>query len=290
MPDEAFTADAPPAPAEALERGILGVATTCPFALAPDDLAYLRTVEPASPGNDDISYEPVGETLAGAPDDAEGRLADILARFSATATDWLKVAYPGYAAASLDRVTLRTREEATRRLPLTARTDLLHIDRALAWPTQGRRVLRLAVNIDPADPRVWATAEPFPVLLARFAAVHPVPVRRPDEWLASPQGLIRLFTGDRGGRTAYDAFMLRLDHFLKQDNDFQTRAARRLWQFPPGAFWLLFSDGLSHAQLRGRFALELAFFVPPAALAASDAAPLAILQAFSDTRGLRRAG
>ena len=71
--------------------------------------------------------------------------------------------------------------------------------------------------------------------------------------------------------------MLRLHHFLKEDETFQTQAARRLWTFRPGSTWLLFSDGASHALMRGRFSLEHSFFVPAECLVRPEESPLAHL-------------
>ncbi|HEY8505184.1 MAG TPA: Kdo hydroxylase family protein, partial [Gemmataceae bacterium] len=91
-------------------------------------------------------------------------------------------------------------------------------------------------------------------------------------------GLGRLLNGDWTGRCPYDAFMLGLHHWLKGDEDFQERARRRVWEFGPGAAWLLFADGLSHAVLRGRCALEHSYFVPLPALSLPEESPLALLE------------
>jgi hypothetical protein len=73
--------------------------------------------------------------------------------------------------------------------------------------------------------------------------------------------------------------MLRLHHFLKQDEAFQAQAARRMWTFPPGSMWVLFADGVAHAQLRGRYALEHSFFVPVESLHRPAESPLVRLAA-----------
>jgi hypothetical protein len=187
-------------------------------------------------------------------------------------------------------VTLRTAEEATRTLRLTARNDLLHIDNFPTRPTNGRRILRVAANIHPTDPQVWATSERFPQLLARFAARHRVPIRTARQWAAPTQPVVRLFAGIRSGRSAYDGWMLRLHHFLKQDEAFQAQAVRRMWTFPTGSMWALFADGVAHAQLRGRHVLEHTFFVPVELLCRPAESPLALLAAVGKGRASRRAG
>ena len=84
--------------------------------------------------------------------------------------------------------------------------------------------------------------------------------------------------------------MLRLHHFLKQDEVFQVHAARRVWTFPPGSMWVLFADGVAHAALRGRYVLEHSFFVPLELLHHPDDSPLAHLAAAGRGGANRRAG
>jgi hypothetical protein len=72
--------------------------------------------------------------------------------------------------------------------------------------------------------------------------------------------------------------MLRLHDFLKRCDAFQERAPRRLWHFAPGSAWLVMTDGVSHAELRGRFALEHSYFVAPESLRLPQESPLALLE------------
>jgi hypothetical protein len=54
--------------------------------------------------------------------------------------------------------------------------------------------------------------------------------------------------------------------------------------FPAGASWIAFTDVLVHAAIRGRFMLEQTFYLPPAALAAPEAAPLRVLERLTGRR------
>jgi hypothetical protein len=92
------------------------------------------------------------------------------------------------------------------------------------------------------------------------------------------QGILGLFQPRISERTAYDDFMLRLHHFMKSNEGFQERASRKLIHFKPGTAWLLFSDTVSHAELRGQHALEHSFFVAPDTLALPDESPPALLE------------
>jgi len=229
----------------------------------------------------DTSLNPSNGKLQGSrqKDAAErDQIKRILDQFSQSATAWVREMLPVYAAGLVqDRATLRTREEATSNLRVTSRNDLLHVDNFPTRPTFGRRILRLYVNINPSEGQVWAVSEDFRQLLARFTAVYKIPTRTVAEWTTSTPSMLRFFRRRADTRCAYDSLMLRLHHFLKQDFAFQTQAARRVRTFPPGAAWLLFSDGLAHAHLRGRFVLEHSFFVDQKYLVNPSESPLAIV-------------
>jgi hypothetical protein len=230
-----------------------------------------------------ISYDPETEELTGFAyhsDEQEDRLHGIMKAFARQARDWLRTVLPRYVPAwRPDRASFRPEEEATRKLRLSARNDLLHIDAFPSRPTLGYRILRLYVNIHLTDPRVWVTSETFEKLLGRYGAELGLPNLFSDGWAwRFGQGLLSVFQPGSGQRTVYDRFMLRFHHFLKANDHFQERAPKRFWSFLPGAAWLAFTDSLSHADLRGRFALEHSFLIAPQSLALPELAPAAILE------------
>lgn len=251
--------------------------TASPFPLpAADDLAFLLDQHRPTFVHKDIGFDPATGRFSGArlkrPAD-QPRLAGILKSFSDGVTSWLATTYPGYATGlTRDRVTLRTDEEATRAMRLMARNDLLRVDNFPTRPTFGRRILRIFANINPTDPQVWAVSEAFPQLLARYVASKRIPPRTREQWIAPTR---RLFGGS--GPSAYDVFMQRLHHHLKEDDAFQGLARRRVLNFPPGSAWALFVDGLSNAQLRGRYSLEHSFFIDTSVLEVPEEAPIAVL-------------
>jgi len=280
--------------AEALEQNELQVLTDCPFSLPDDDdRAFLFSQQSISRGSKDISFDPCNGRLTGLrllDQHSRTRLAGILAKFSAGVTDWLQNCIPEYASGlSRDRVSLRTREEATRVSRLVARNDLLHIDHFPTRPSFGRRIVRVYVNIDPTDSHIWSVSERFPELLARFAAKNRIPARTIEQWVAPTQSMVRLFKGKKANRSAYDAWMLRLHDFLKENQGFQTKAARKVHTFEPGTMWALFADGLAHAQLRGRYALEHSFFVDSSCLVNPQVSPVTLLEVTSNSRSRRAA-
>ena len=203
-----------------------------------------------------ISYHPEQHTVSGYAlhDTAQAeRLLTLMREFSRQACGYLAKLLPRYAKSwQPDRASLRPEEEATRRLRLTARNDLLHFDAFPSRPTGGHRILRLYVNINPTDDRVWATSDTFAKVLTKYAGQVRWPSEQGITWLHRlGHRVAKIFQPTVGERTRYDDFMLHLHHFLKTNDDFQDRASRHLWHFRPGTAWLLFSDTVSHAELRG---------------------------------------
>jgi hypothetical protein len=281
--------------AERLELGELVYFPVCPFRLpAGENLAFLRSRRARA--SRVIEFDPLDSTVRGqgqVKHDDSQRLAVLLQSFSETATAWLAGHVPEYAGSwELDRATLCTQEEAIRSLRLGAgeRNDLLHIDNDSARPARGRRLLRLCININPTEECVWVTSAKFADLLRRYQIENRVPALTADGWRQPPSGLQRLLQRDWSGRSAYDAFMLKFQEFLRGDDELQERSPKRFWRFAPGSAWLLFGDGLSHAALRGQFALEHSYFVPQHALAVPEASPLQQLVALRHANNLRRAG
>lgn len=269
---------------ERLERGDIVTFAPCPFDLpAGDDLAFLMRQQLSGPIHKNISYNPASQSVAGfdhqSPQQAE-RLRDVLGAFSARASAFLAGLLPRYAAFwQPDRATLRPEEEAIRRLRLTARNDLLHFDAFPSRPTRGQRILRLYANINPSDDRVWITSETFARVLERYGPLVGLPKSEAKTWVRRlGHGLLGLFQPTILERTEYDEFMLRLHHFLKSNDEFQEHAPRKLWHFKPGTAWLLFSDAISHAELRGQYALEHSFFIAPESLLLPAESPPILLE------------
>jgi hypothetical protein len=277
-----------------LERGELVTFPNASFALPQgDDLSLLFDLKLAALSKN-ISYDPASNRVSGFV--VQGRaqhepLARIFAAFSRNVTAWLASLLPPYSTAwALDRATFRSEEEATRRLRQTARNDLLHVDAFPNRPSQGRRILRVYVNVSPNEPRVWVTSEPFAKLLERYGVEAGLPGRQRGSWLEHfGEGFLRIMRPAQVRRTSYDLFMRRFHDFLKRHEPFQERAAKHLWSFAPGSVWLAMTDACSHADLRGRYALEHSYFVPPSVLALPDEAPAALVARASNDRKPRQA-
>lgn len=279
-------------PEERLERGEILYYATCPFPTATGEEHTFLLDQRLGRGHKNISYDPhTGRTAGYRPQDAEQpeRLQHLLADFSRTATAWLAELLPHHATAwRLDQVSFRPEQEATRQLRHNARNDLLHVDAFPSRPTNGQRILRLFVNINPSEPRVWATADPFPRLLERFAGTVGLPTPQRTGLDGFYSTLLGLFKPAVRQRSIYDAFMLRFHDFLKANEAFQ-KGPKRLWHFAPGSCWVVFTDLVSHAALSGRFALEHSYFVSPEGLVLPELSPANVLARASGMPVVRKA-
>jgi hypothetical protein len=265
-----------------LEQGEILVFSPCPVPLPEGEAReFLLQQRAASSRRDDIIFDPrtgnitgVRHTHAAQPQQLRATLSGLVAASQC----WLRQALPRYAdGCRLREVRFHVVEEVTRRLPPWARNDVLHVDAGGECPTQGQRILRLFINLHTTEPRVWAASELFAQLLARYGRAVGLPCTGRGWRYFLSGGLFRPSRSAVLGPEAYDDFMHRFAEFLRTSHDFQDRASKRLWKFPPGAAWLAFTDQLCHAELRGRFVLDQCYYVPLNCLVFPDEAPYALL-------------
>jgi len=275
----------------ALEEGRILLFPRTPFPLPEADRAFLLSQRQVEAGyHKNIAYRPASDRVSGfvkqRPGDDE-TLRRVLRDYSRRAIEFTARLLPAYARDwHVDFASFRPQEEAGRRLSLRARNDLVHVDAFPTRPSRGDRILRVFTNINPAAPRVWQTAETFDELAARFAVSSGLlaRARRPGAGQAVRRAL-RAVGLPVTARSAYDDFMLRFHHFLKENHAYQDREATKVThRFPPGSTWIVFTDMVSHAVLSGQYALEQTFIVARATLALPDKAPIAILERLAGAR------
>lgn len=230
-----------------------------------------------------VSYRPKDDVMRGFSGDhgTETHLHHILRNYSAHVVEFLRDFLRPYAEKwKLDFASFRPFEEEGRDLSLHKRNDLLHVDAFRLRPTRGGRILRVFTNLHATKPRVWYAIGDFGWLaetyaggagLSRFAAKNGFFRRGLSRWAAS-MGLKRL------SRTPYDRFMLRFHDYLKENDEFQRNSPKIRLEFPPGATWMVFTDGVAHAAMSGQFAMEQTLLIPPEALVAPESAPYRILE------------
>jgi 3-deoxy-D-manno-oct-2-ulosonic acid (Kdo) hydroxylase len=268
----------------ALEAGTVLVFPRLNFALLPGEQNFLS--ESALSGTrKNISYDPSNRKLGGAqlaaPQTAE--LAGLLTRFGGDALSFIQGLLPRYAPHLRQaRASFRPAEILGRTYAPRHDDRRLHTDAFPTRPTQGGRILRLFVNIDPTGtPREWQVSGPFEQVAARFLPqLDRTPLGQPI--IANIAGLAMASLNlTHGRRTPYDFLMLGLHDRAKLDAEYQASAPRTAVTFAPGTAWLCFTDSVPHAALAGRNTLEQTFHLPVDAMARPELSPLRVLERLS---------
>ncbi len=267
-----------------LEAGDILYFPETPTRLAEDDVRFLLSQRQSGAGyHKNIAYRPSTDVVTGVAGDADGnRLKKILRSFSEQTVGLLARLMPQYAAAwRVDFASFRPLEEAGRKLSLHARNDLLHVDAFPSRPTHGDRILRFFTNLNPSQPRVWTTTDPFHIVAERLAGEARLgelagraasPARRALARAAGGLGLKQL------AASPYDVLMHRFHNFMKENRTFQEACRKERVEFPPHSSWIVFTDSVSHAVLSGQYALEQTFVISRRAMVAPECAPLGVLE------------
>jgi hypothetical protein len=271
-----------------LEEGQIPLFREMPFELPEEDRDFLTGVRQTTAAyHKNISYRPREGRVRGLEWGRadEPRLAAILGAYSERVTQFASEFLTPYARNwQLDFASFRSVEERGRELPLKSRNDLLHTDAFPTRPTNGNRILRIFSNLNPTEPRVWLTGEPFDVLAPRLAA--DAGLDECLEFARSPwRPVSRLFRRVASAlhlpvpdRSPYDRFMLGFHDYLKANRAFQESATRWRREFPPNCTWIVFTDAVPHAVLSGRFALEHTYIVSQRDLVLPEKSPLRVLE------------
>jgi hypothetical protein len=265
-----------------LERGKVLFFNNVPFDFPDADRDFLLSQKQSeSRFHKNISYRPEADILKGVSADSpdRARLQAVMKHFSQQVTSFVSSFLSPYAGKlKLDFASFRPLEEQGRDLPLHKRNDLLHVDAFPTRPTRGGRILRVFVNINPSVGRVWNVGEPFDASVPKLARSHTLapPFRgNVTRTFAKIANKIGLPVADR---SRYDEFMLYLHDWLKENASFQQDSFKQELVFPPGCTWMVYTDGVPHAVLSGRYALEQTYIVPTDALVTAEVAPVRVLE------------
>ena len=258
----------------AIEAGGVVVFPRRAFALSPVET---RLLDPAiSDGRSkNISLDPATGAVSGVALDPAGRalLGGMIGRFAAEADALLAELTPAYAPA-LQRRRTSFRPGAIAGRALSRRKDdrRLHVDAFPANPVQGRRILRVFANVNPAgQARIWNVGEEdFEATARRFRPR--LTARARTARLKAAMGLTK------GRQSAYDQMMLQLHDAAKLDDDYQAEAPKRRLQFPAGSMWVVYTDSVLHAALEGQHAFEQTYLLPVEAMQDARLAPVRILE------------
>lgn len=235
-----------------------------------------RLLSPAIAGTSkNVSLDPSGQTLRGSSADGAvlGQVQSMMQRFATSSEALLRGLLPRYAAGlQRARTSFRPLEIAGRSTSWRKDDTRLHVDSFPSSPTQGRRILRVFANINPhGQSRIWRLGESFEGVAQRYLPSLPGPVRGAGH-------LLNLLGMTRSRRNPYDHFMLRLHDRMKADMAYQSDVAQSVHEFHAGSTWMAFTDQVSHAAMRGQYALEQTFYLPLGSMLDPSQAPLRILE------------
>ncbi len=282
---------------EALEANRIVYFPACPIPLPdPATLDFLRRELPSRLKLKNISYHPEAGKVSGieADEATVTRVTEVLRSHLDEVTAFLRrVTGDLTDGARIGTCSFRPIEEKGRNLKPHASNELVHVDAGAYGATDGDRILRFFVNVNPDRDRVWATKGSFGDMLERYgkraqllddAGRLRVPITKGggDRAISALiSGLTRLNPLATVLDTSpYDRAMRRLHNYMKDDPGFRDDPTGYLEvRFPPNSAWMVFTDGVSHASLEGQFALVTTMIVRRARMRWPEHAPFNALLA-----------
>jgi hypothetical protein len=257
-----------------LELGQIILFPELPFLLTASEKKFLSP-DYAHPRAKNISFNPLTHKIRCAQCDGEDyqNLKNMLVRFAHSADNMVRKLFPTYASAlQTGRTSYRPVEIAGRVSSYRKDDTRLHVDAFPATPNQGKRILRVFANINPAGgARVWRVGEPFPEVAKRF-------IPTVSKQFFGKAALLNVLRLTKGLRTEYDHLMLQIHDRMKANLSYQKSAPQQEVHFTPGNTWIVQTDQVSHAAMAGQFVLEQTFYLPVHAMANPDLSPLRTLE------------
>lgn len=269
-----------------LELGDIILFPDSPIDIPPADRdLLLGRKQTSSAYHKNIAYRPSEDRITGLDASEQQEAAElrrILRAYSDRSVEFLSRFLLLYAGKwKLDYASFRPIEEQGRPARLHARNDLLHFDSFPTRPTNGARILRFFTNINPAQNRVWLTAQTFEIFGPHFARKGSLLSSFRNPLSRSLHSLARTLHIPGASRPPYDELMHRCHNAMKEDANFQDTTPKHRWEFPPNSSWMVFTDCVSHAVLSGQYALEQTLLIPQSALVERQRSPLAILESLA---------
>ena len=273
-----------------------------PVGLPPElGLERLREELPRQLRAKNVSYHPESGRLRGVA--GRGGLRDAvleaLTAHGARVRAFLRGCLPDLTEGwTVGTTSFRPIQERGRGLSAHASNELIHFDAGAYGATDGDRILRFFVNVNPDEDRVWCTKGTFPDVFARYGAEAGVvrggsldrgPVDRLRGRLL--RGIAKAGLGEAvlADSSPYDRLMRRFHNYMKDSRSFQERDETwREIRFPPFSAWMVLTDMVSHASVSGQHALVDTFILRLAACRRPDLAPINILRRRDLTTPRRR--
>jgi hypothetical protein len=286
---------APDAIGDALERGNIVKFTSCPVELPGDDeLATLRDDLPKQLKRKNVSYHPEADRVTGLDDSSpiSGLAYDVLKNHRSRVTDFLNTVMPALSRSiNAGTCSFRPLEEQGRNLKPHASNELVHIDAGAYGATNGDRILRFFVNVNPAVDRVWRSKGAFPELFDQYGreaglydglspSLERGALGRMRTSLLHGVAQIGLPLAPMLDSSPYDRVMRKFHNYMKDTPTFQQSESNdTIVRFEPFSAWMVLTDMVSHASVSGQHALVYTGLIPLRDCRLPELAPFNILRA-----------
>lgn len=293
--DKRLAAAQPDEIGDALERGHIVRFGQCPIALPADnELETLRIELPRQLKRKNVSYHPEADRVTGLDDNSpNAKLAHtILKNHRDRVTEFLREVMPTLSRnIKAGTCSFRPLEEKGRNLKPHASNELVHIDAGAYGATNGDRILRFFVNVNPTTDRVWRSKGAFPELFQRFGTEAGLHDSLSPTLERGPLGKMRtgLLHGlARAGlplapvldSSPYDRVMRKFHNYMKDTPEFQQSMEQDVTiHFAPFSAWMVLTDMVSHASVSGQHALVYTGILPLRDCRLPELAPFNILRA-----------
>lgn len=277
----------------ALEAGKIIHFPVCPIELTSnEDLELLRRELPQQVKLKNISYHPEAGSVRGLEKDSPvtDLVTTVLVNHSNRVSDFLRAQLPGlFDHALVGTCSFRPLEERGRNLKPHASNELVHIDAGAYGATNGDRILRFFVNVNPTEDRVWASHGTFPELLQRYGdkagldtvtarSLHKSPVDNMRSGILNFIDQLGAPVSRALDSSPYDRAMRQFHNFMKDTPEFQSNPEGRVEiRFAPMSAWMVLTDMVSHACLAGQHCLNYTALLPLQDCQRPELAPYNIL-------------
>jgi 3-deoxy-D-manno-oct-2-ulosonic acid (Kdo) hydroxylase len=257
----------------ALEGGSVLLLPQLPFAMNEGERPLLSAAIAGKSKN--VSFDGASGRLRGssASESQLPVLRTMVERYANASRALLRNLLPRYEEGLVQgRTSFRPAQISNREISWRKDDTRLHVDSFPSSPVRGRRILRVFSNVNPAgETRTWRIGEPFETVARHYLPSLPAPV-----WGSS--AVLKFLHVTKGVRSDYDHYMLRMHDRMKSDLDYQARADQVTFEFPAGCSWIVFTDQVSHAAMKGQYAFEQTFYLPVESMGTPAQAPLRVLE------------
>jgi hypothetical protein len=280
---------------DALERSEVVFFERCPLQVPSDeDLAFLRDELPAQIKAKNVSYHPETDSVPRleAPDEMVERVTAILKAHLQSVTDFLTATIPDLVPGwKIGTCSFRPCEERGRDLKPHASNELVHIDAGAYGATNGARILRFFVNVNPTVSRIWGTKGGFADLVANHGELLEAARGSKSKIRLQKNLADRAFSSLVKGlskvnplatvvdSSPYDRAMRRIHNYMKDSENFRNDLSDyRQLSFPPFSAWMVLTDGISHSVVSGQHCFVTTALIPMENCRISELVPYNILE------------